>query len=84
MYTIEEARLSRPNPTYHIAEGATREFDREDIIRALESDAQAAHEHNVTVFRTVVSRLWQKLTGSAVDRTQSAGTGLPAGPEMTR
>ena len=78
MYTIDEARLSRPNPTYHIAEGTTREFDREDIIRALESDAQATHEHNVTVFRRLVSCLWQKLAGSTVDRTQSVRTGSPA------
>ena len=78
MYTIEEAKLSRPNPTYHISEGATREFDREDIIRVLESEAQAEHEHNVTVFRRIVSGLWQKLTGSVTNRTQSAGKDLPA------
>ena len=78
MYTIEDAKLSRPNPTYHIPEGATREYDREDIIRALESDAQAAHEQNVTVFRRFVSSLWQKLTGSAADQTRSDGQGLPA------
>jgi hypothetical protein len=78
MYTIEEAKLSRPNPTYHISEGATREFDREDIIRALESEAQAEHEHNVTVFRRILSGLWQKLTGSITNRRQSAGRDLPA------
>jgi hypothetical protein len=78
MYTIEEARLSRRNPTYHLPERATREFDREDIIRALESEAQAAHQHNVTVFRRVLSGLWQKLTGSVTNQTQSAGRDLPA------
>jgi hypothetical protein len=78
MYTIEDAKLSRPNPTYHIPEGATREYDREDIIRALESDAEAAREHNVAVFRRFVSGLWTKLTGSAADRAQSAGRGSPA------
>ena len=84
MYTLEEARLSRPNATYHISEGATREFDREDIIRALESDTKAAHAHRAKIFQSALSLVWQKLTGSEVDRTQSAGTGLPAGPEMTR
>lgn len=78
MYTIEDAKFSRPNPTYHIPEGATREYDREDIIRALESNAKAAREHNVTVFRRFVSGLWTKLTGSADDRAQSAGRGSPA------
>jgi hypothetical protein len=77
MYTIEEARLSRPNPTYHIPKGAMREFAREDIIRALENNAQAAHEHNVTVLWRALSLVWQKLTGSAFDRTQSVRTGSP-------
>ena len=78
MYTIEEARLSRPNPTYHIPEGATHEFDREDIIRGLESDVQAAHAHRAKVFWSALSFIWQKHTGSKVDRTQSVGAGSPA------
>ena len=78
MYTIEEAKMSRPNPTYHISEGATREFDREDIIRVLESEAQAEHEYNVSVFRRIVSGLWKKLSGATTAPTQSAGRGQPA------
>jgi hypothetical protein len=78
MYTIEDAKLSRLNPTYNIPEGAAREHDREAIIRALESDAQAAHEQNVTLFRRFVSSHWQKLTGSTTDRTRSGGRSLPA------
>jgi hypothetical protein len=77
MYTIEDARLSRLNPIYRLPEDATREFGRENIIRALESEAQARHEQNVTVFRRVLSGLWQKLTGGVTNRTQSAGRDLP-------
>lgn len=77
MYTIEDVKLSRPNPTYQISEGTTREYDREDIIRALESETQAAHEHDMNMFRRFVSAFWQKLSGSATDRTRSTGRGLP-------
>lgn len=77
MYTIEDVKLSRPNPTYHIPEGATREYDREDIIRALESETQAAQEQDMNMFRRIVRTLWRKLSGNAADRTQSTGRGLP-------
>jgi hypothetical protein len=78
MYTIEEARLSRPNVTYHIPEGATRELDREDINRALETEVKAAHAHRANKFWSTLKLVRQKLAGSEVDRTQSAGTSLPA------
>ncbi len=40
MYTIEEAKLSRHNPTYHIPTAAARDCGREGIIRALEQKNQ--------------------------------------------
>lgn len=78
MYTIEEVKLSRPNSTYQIAAGATREFDREDIIRELESGVQAAHAHQTKIFGSTIRSIWQKLIGGAFSRTQSTGKSLPA------
>ena len=78
MYTIEEAKLSRPNSTYQIADGATREFDREDIIRVLESHVQAAHARRAKIFGSAIRSIWQKLIGSAFHRTQSTGKSRPA------
>jgi hypothetical protein len=41
MYTIGEYRS--PSPTYDIPRGAVRECGRENIIRALEADAEGRH-----------------------------------------
>ena len=84
MYTIEEARKPQPNPTIHIPQGAMREFEREDIIRVLENDVRAAHAKFRKAFWSALSSVWQRLTGSAIDQTQSHGARLTAQSESAR
>lgn len=77
MYTIEEAKLCRPHATYHIATGTTREYDREQIIRALENDVQAAQARRAKTVRAAILAVWEKYIGRAFRRAKPTGKGLP-------
>ena len=62
MYTIEEAKLSRHNPTYHVPTAAARDCDREGIIRALEQENQSQEKRSGWLLFLNVSdrvRWWQ-------------------------
>ena len=71
MYTIEEVRLSRPHQTFHIAKGATQEFEREDIIRQLENGRQAKQHHNTSKLRLAMEAVAQGLIGWVIARRKS-------------
>ena len=42
MFTIEEARISRPSATRRIPRGVTFEYSQENVLRALEERDRAA------------------------------------------
>ncbi len=44
MFTIEEARISRPSATLQIPRGATFEYSQENVLRALEEGDRAAEQ----------------------------------------
>ncbi len=44
MFTIEEARISRPSATRRIPRGVTFEYSQENVLRALEERDRAAEQ----------------------------------------
>jgi hypothetical protein len=79
MYTIEEATLSRHNPTYHIPTAAARDCDREGIIRALEQENQ--HQEKRSGWLLAVHTSWQKVFETLSRRPKSASATIPAEPK---
>jgi hypothetical protein len=79
MYTLEEAKLSRYNPTYHIATAAARDCDRECIIRALEKEDQ--RQEQCDGWLLAVRTSWQKLIRPLSGRPKSACATIPAEPK---
>ena len=74
MYTVEEARISSPSSTYNIPEGAAREFGRDSISRALESEAEAVQLQRANALRQLLTRAWQKLAESVANQAPSHGS----------
>jgi hypothetical protein len=79
MYTLEEARLSRHNPTYHIPTAAARDCDREGIIRALEQENQ--HQEKRDGWLLAVRTSWQKVFETLSRRPASASTTIAVEPK---
>ncbi len=79
MYTIEEAKLSRHNPTYHIPTAAARDCGREGIIRALEQKNQRQEKRNGWLLAVRAS--WQKVFDTLSRRPKSASATIPAEPK---
>ncbi len=79
MYTIEEARLSRHNPTYHIPTAAARDCDREGIIRALEHENQSQEERSGWLLAVRTS--WQKVFETLSRRPKPASATIPGEPK---
>jgi hypothetical protein len=64
MFTIEEAKAARQATTLKIPTGASREFGREVIKRAVEEQAVAAEAETLRGLRRTVALVWKKLKGN--------------------
>ena len=79
MYTVEEAQLSRHNPTYHIPTGVVRDCDREGIIRALEQQDQQKDKRRGWLLAVKSSS--HKLFATIFGQPKSGSTTITAEPE---
>ena len=64
MYTIEEARLSRPSASYQIPAGAARECGEEAIKRAIEEQAADEDRKVLQGAREAMASAWVRLIGA--------------------
>ena len=74
MFTIEEAKVSKPTANYNIPKGATREFGHENIQGAVQGEAEAAEAQQVEGLRKVLKSAWDQLTGGTIDQTSSGSS----------
>jgi hypothetical protein len=64
MYTLEEAKLSRPSATYQIPAAAVRECGEEAIKRAIEQHGAAADHKFLHGVRKAMASAWARLLGA--------------------
>ena len=84
MFTIEEAKISKPTASNNIPAGAAREYGHDNIRRALQDEAEAAEAQQAEGFLTLAKSAWSRLTGVTIDQVD-ARTAAPAGdPDASR
>jgi hypothetical protein len=64
MFSIEEAKATRPTAFLNIPVGACRETGDQAIKRSIEDQAMAAEAETAKGIRNALSRAWRKLTGN--------------------
>lgn len=65
MYSIAEAKYARTQATSNIPVGVCREWGSETIVRELEAEATAAHYARMGKLQNAVTKLYQRIIGSA-------------------
>ena len=76
MHSIEEAKISRPTNFYNVSKPAERECGREEIIRAIETEVQAARAHQINTVYKMIAAAWRNISNAL--HTGGSKT-LPAG-----
>ena len=74
MFTIEEAKATRPSAQYTIPAGAKQEFGEDALKRDIEDHVSEQDTKAATTFGTAVSTIWQKITGGLVPETGTRRT----------
>jgi hypothetical protein len=63
MFSIEEARATRQTATVNIPAGASREFGKHAVERAIEEKSAAEQAEAAKGIRATLAQAWNKLRG---------------------
>ena len=71
MFTIDEAKISKPTASHTVPAGASWEYGQENIQRALQDQAEAAEKQQTESLLKLAKTALCRLTGATVKQTDA-------------